>query len=173
MRAGRPLHEALTNFAFRVRLEEARTLSTLFRQSQELGASVVRTLRTYSKEMRQMRLLRAEEKANALPIKMLFPMAAFLFPVNLIIVIVPILWTFLASFKNTGDIFGELAALGDELRSATVQANSKSFLLAVDQKFFLCVNQMTQTFVQQFKQLSQYWHMLQIYQIHHQKHVQL
>lgn len=41
----------------------------------------------------------------------------------------------LASFKNTGDIFGELAALGDELRSATVQANSKSFLLAVDQKF--------------------------------------
>lgn len=41
----------------------------------------------------------------------------------------------LASFSNTGDIFGELAALGDEMRSATVKANSKSFLLAVDQKF--------------------------------------
>lgn len=93
VRAGRPLHDALTNFSVRVRLEEARTLATLFRQSQELGASVVRTLRTYSKEMRQMRLLRAEEKANALPIKMLFPMAVFLFPVNLIIVIVPILIT--------------------------------------------------------------------------------
>lgn len=93
VRAGRPLHEALNNFAERVRLEEARTLSTLFRQSQELGASVVRTLRVYSKEMRQMRLLRAEEKANSLPIKMLFPMAAFLFPVNLIIVLVPIVIT--------------------------------------------------------------------------------
>lgn len=41
----------------------------------------------------------------------------------------------LASFKSTGDIFGELAALGDEMRSATVRANSKTFLLAVDQKF--------------------------------------
>lgn len=100
VRAGRPLHEALTSFAYRVRLEEARTLSTLFRQSQELGASVVRTLRTYSKEMRQMRLLRAEEKANALPIKMLFPMAAFLFPVNLIIVIVPIVITVMRLFSG-------------------------------------------------------------------------
>lgn len=100
VRAGRPLHDALTNFSHRVRLEEARTLATLFRQSQELGASVVRTLRTYSKEMRQSRLLRAEEKANALPIKMLFPMAIFLFPVNLIIVIVPILITIVELLGN-------------------------------------------------------------------------
>lgn len=100
VRAGRPLHDALTNFSHRVRLEEARTLATLFRQSQELGASVVRTLRTYSKEMRQMRLLRAEEKANALPIKMLFPMAVFLFPVNLIIVLVPILITVIELLGN-------------------------------------------------------------------------
>lgn len=100
VRAGRPLHDALTNFSHRVRLEEARTLATLFRQSQELGASVVKTLRTYSKEMRQMRLVRAEEKANALPIKMLFPMAVFLFPVNLIIVIVPILITVIDLLSN-------------------------------------------------------------------------
>lgn len=38
-----------------------------------------------------MRLVRAEEKANALPVKMLFPMALFMFPVNLVIVLVPIL----------------------------------------------------------------------------------
>jgi tight adherence protein C len=100
VRAGRPLHEALTNFAERVRLEEARTLATLFRQSQELGASVARTLRTYSKEMRQLRLIRAEEKANSLPIKMLFPLAAFLFPVNLIIVVVPIAITVLRMFVS-------------------------------------------------------------------------
>lgn len=41
----------------------------------------------------------------------------------------------LAKFTNTGDIFGEMAALGDEMRSATVRAASKAFLLAVDQKF--------------------------------------
>lgn len=100
VRAGRPIHDALMTFSHRVRLEEARTLATLFRQSQELGSSVVRTLRTYSKEMRQMRLLRAEEKANALPIKMLFPMAVFLFPVNIIIVVVPILLTVVSLLTN-------------------------------------------------------------------------
>ena len=66
-------------------------LATLFRQSQELGASVAKTLRVFSREMRQKRLIRAEEKANSLPIKMLFPLAAFLFPVNLIIVLVPVM----------------------------------------------------------------------------------
>lgn len=91
IRAGRPLHEALHNFSVRLNLEEARTLAVLFKQSQELGTSVGKTLRVYAAELRAMRLVRAEEKANALPVKMLFPMAAFMFPVNLIIVLVPIL----------------------------------------------------------------------------------
>ncbi len=41
----------------------------------------------------------------------------------------------LTTFDKTGDVFGELAALGDEMRSATVQASTKTFLLAMDQKF--------------------------------------
>lgn len=100
VRAGRPLNEALSNFSNRVKLEEAKTLATLFKQSQELGASVVKTLRVYSSEMRQMRLIRAEEKANSLPIKMLFPLAAFLFPVNLVIVLVPIMIQILNMFTT-------------------------------------------------------------------------
>lgn len=91
IRAGRPLHEALKNFSKRIGVEEANTLAVLFRQSEELGSSVSKTLRVFAREMRQMRLVRAEEKANALPVKMLFPMALFMFPVNLVIVLVPIL----------------------------------------------------------------------------------
>ena len=91
VRAGRPLHEALHNFSKRIAVEEARTLAVLFKQSQELGASVSKTLRVFAQEMRAHRLIRAEEKANALPVKMLFPMALFMFPVNLVIVLVPIL----------------------------------------------------------------------------------
>lgn len=91
VRAGRPLHEALSNFSRRINVQEASTLAVLFKQSEELGASVSKTLRVFSAEMRQLRLIRAEEKANALPIKMLFPMALFMFPVNLVIVLVPIL----------------------------------------------------------------------------------
>lgn len=100
VRAGRPMHEALNNFADRIHLEEARTLSVLFRQSLELGSSVIKTLRVFSKEMRQKRLLLAEEKANALPVKMLFPMAGFLFPVNLIIVLVPIMMQIMELFST-------------------------------------------------------------------------
>ncbi|WP_429811864.1 type II secretion system F family protein [Ensifer sp. B1-9] len=90
VRGGRRLRDALTNLATRLRIDEARSLAVLFRQSEELGTSVTQTLRVYSKEMRDLRVVRAEEKANALPIKMLLPLGAFLFPVSLIIVLVPI-----------------------------------------------------------------------------------
>ncbi|OHV19183.1 type II secretion system F family protein [Rhizobium sp. RMa-01] len=90
VRGGRRLREALANLAIRLRIDEARALSVLFRQSEELGTSVTQTLRVYCKEMRDIRIVRAEEKANALPVKMLLPLGAFLFPVSLIIVLVPV-----------------------------------------------------------------------------------
>ena len=90
VRGGRRLRVALANLATRLRIDEARALAVLFRQSEELGTSVTQALRVYSKEMRDLRIVRAEEKANALPIKMLLPLGAFLFPVSLIIVLVPI-----------------------------------------------------------------------------------
>ncbi|WP_212523403.1 type II secretion system F family protein [Actibacterium sp. MT2.3-13A] len=98
VRAGRPLYQALFNFAERVQVEEVRSLAILFRQSVELGSSVSKTLRVFSNEMRQQRIIRAEEKANSLPIKMLFPLGLFLFPVNLVIVLVPILIAILKMF---------------------------------------------------------------------------
>ncbi|MDF0699511.1 type II secretion system F family protein [Rhizobium sp. MC63] len=91
VRGGRRLREALANLATRLRIDEARALSVLFRQSEELGTSVTQTLRVYSNEMRDLRVVRAEEKANALPVKMLLPLGAFLFPVSLLIVLVPII----------------------------------------------------------------------------------
>ena len=45
-----------------------------------------------------MRIINAEEKANALPIKMLFPMAFFMFPVSLMIVLIPIMMTIIKLF---------------------------------------------------------------------------
>ncbi|MER9410420.1 type II secretion system F family protein [Mesorhizobium sp. M0589] len=100
VRGGRRLRDALTNLATRLRIDEARSLAVLFRQSEELGSSVTKSLRVYSKEMRQMRILRAEEKANALPVKMLFPLAVFLFPLSLIIVLVPIMMRVVSMLKS-------------------------------------------------------------------------
>lgn len=91
VRAGKRLREALGNLAERLHIPEARSLATLFKQSEELGSSLTQALRVYSSEMRQMRLLRAEEKANALPVKMVLPLAGFLFPVTMVIVVVPVM----------------------------------------------------------------------------------
>ena len=105
VRGGRRLREALANLAIRLRIDEARALSVLFRQSEELGTSVTQTLRVYCKEMRDIRIIRAEEKANALPVKMLLPLGAFLFPVSLIIVLVPVVMrvvSLLVSIKPGG-----------------------------------------------------------------------
>ena len=41
----------------------------------------------------------------------------------------------IAQFNRQGSIFGEIAAIDDEIRSASVVANSKVIRLAIDQKF--------------------------------------
>jgi tight adherence protein C len=87
VRAGKRLRDALQGFADRIAIEEARSLSTLFKQSEELGASITQTLKVFSTDMRQLRIIRAEEKANALAVKMLLPLGVFMFPVMLLVVV--------------------------------------------------------------------------------------
>jgi tight adherence protein C len=41
--------------------------------------------------MRTQRMLRAEEKANALPVKMVLPLGLFIFPVVMAIVMIPVI----------------------------------------------------------------------------------
>ena len=91
MRAGKPLRDALRELADRIGIDEARSLAVLFRQSEELGTSLTEALRVYSDEMRSQRVLRAEEKANALPVKMVLPLGLCVFPVVLMIVMLPVI----------------------------------------------------------------------------------
>ena len=91
MRAGKPLRDALRDLADRIGIDEARSLAVLFRQSEELGTSLTDALRVYSDEMRTQRILRAEEKANALPVKMVLPLGLCIFPVVLMIVMLPVI----------------------------------------------------------------------------------
>jgi tight adherence protein C len=89
IRAGRSVNDALTNLAGRLGIEEARTFATLLQQSAELGSSLIDSLKIYSDEMRNKRMMRAEEKANALPTKMMIPMMVFIFPILFIILLFP------------------------------------------------------------------------------------
>lgn len=90
LRAGKPLREALRDLADRIGLDEARALAVLFRQSEELGTSLTDALRVYSDEMRSQRILRAEERANALPVKMMIPLGLCIFPVVLMVIMLPV-----------------------------------------------------------------------------------
>jgi tight adherence protein C len=90
MRAGRSTIDALGSLADRIGINEARSLVAMLRQSIELGTDVGDALRVYSDEMRDRRLLRAEERANALPVKMIGPLGLFIFPVILGLVLLPV-----------------------------------------------------------------------------------
>ncbi|KAA2234942.1 type II secretion system F family protein [Salinarimonas soli] len=89
MRAGKSLTESLERFGRRLGIEEATMLATLLQQSAELGTSLTQSLKVYSEEMRNKRLSRAEEKAYALPAKLVVPLTLFIFPVLLITLLLP------------------------------------------------------------------------------------
>jgi tight adherence protein C len=90
LRAGRPLTDAFSTLAQRLGIEEAHNLGSLLQQSEELGTSMSDALRVYSEEMRDKRMSRAEEKAHALPAKMSVPLTMFVFPVILVVILLPV-----------------------------------------------------------------------------------
>lgn len=99
-RAGRSTVDALGSFADRLGLDEARSFVATLRQSLELGSDISDTLLVFSDEMREKRLLRAEERANQLPVKMVMPLGIFIFPVILMVVLLPIGVKFFVAFAQ-------------------------------------------------------------------------
>ena len=90
LRAGRSLTEALASLNERLDIEEGFSLASLLRQSEELGTSLATALRVFSDEMRNKRLMRAEAKAQALPVKILMPVGFCIFPVILVTLFLPL-----------------------------------------------------------------------------------
>jgi tight adherence protein C len=99
MRAGRSFIEALSALAERLMIPEARSLVALLRQSMELGSNIGEALRVFGDEMRDKRLLRAEEQANKLSVKMILPLALFIMPVVLTVILLPVLIRLFAAFQ--------------------------------------------------------------------------
>ena len=91
LRAGGTIDTALLSLHGRVGLGEVKSLAVLMKQSDELGSSISGTLRVFSDEMRDKRLIRAETKANLLPVKMTIPLGLFIFPVILLVILVPVM----------------------------------------------------------------------------------
>lgn len=91
LRAGRPLVEAVEGLGRRVNLDEVRSFGSLLQQTEELGTNLTSTLRVFSEDMRARRFFRAEEKAYGLPVKLVLPLAVFVFPGMLVVALLPII----------------------------------------------------------------------------------
>ncbi len=90
LRGGKALSRAIDGLSKRLGIDEAKSFSTLLQQSEELGSSLTQSLRAYSEDMRNKRLMRAEEKANALPAMLVIPLTLFVFPVIMIVILLPV-----------------------------------------------------------------------------------
>jgi len=89
LRAGKERNNVLSDFAERVGVEDVSAFVTVLKQAQQFGVSIADTLRVYSKEMRNKRFMRAEEKANMMPIKLALGAIAFTIPPVILILIGP------------------------------------------------------------------------------------
>ena len=89
LRAGRSRRDVWTRLADRLGIDEAKSFATMLRQSEEMGTSLGDTLKVFSDEMRTKRMMRAEEKALALPAKLTVPLILFIFPCLLGVLILP------------------------------------------------------------------------------------
>lgn len=86
---GKPKSDALRMLANRTEVEELRTLAVTLIQADRLGTSIGTSLRVLADSMRFRRRQRAEEAANKVSVKLVFPLVLLIFPELLIVLVGP------------------------------------------------------------------------------------
>ena len=81
--------DAMRNMAKRTGADDLSALVALLVQSERFGTSIAEALRTFAASMRELRSSRAEESAEKMAVKLLFPLVFFIFPVMLIVMVGP------------------------------------------------------------------------------------
>lgn len=89
MRIGKSRSEALRALANRTSVPELRGFASAVVHASDLGVPVGQVLREQAREMRTRRRQRAEEQAQKVPIKILFPTLFCLFPALFVVILGP------------------------------------------------------------------------------------
>jgi tight adherence protein C len=89
IKAGKDRKDVMRDMAERCGIPDVASFVTTLIQSATFGTSIAEALRVYSAEMRDKRVMRAEEKANVLPTKLTLGTMLFTLPPLLIILIGP------------------------------------------------------------------------------------
>ncbi len=89
IRVGRERDEALRNLAERTGVDDLRSLVAMLIQTDKFGTSIAKALRVFSDSLRTKRRQRAEQEAQKAAVKLLIPLALFLFPTLFIAILGP------------------------------------------------------------------------------------
>ncbi|WP_336857598.1 type II secretion system F family protein [Sinomonas albida] len=100
MQVGRSRREAYLGLAERTTTPEVRSFVQAIVQADAYGIAISRVLRVQAKAMRVKRRQRAEEQAMKLPVKVLFPLLFFIFPVLFIAILGPAVINTLATLSG-------------------------------------------------------------------------
>ncbi|MBE9558561.1 MAG: type II secretion system F family protein [Proteobacteria bacterium] len=93
--------QALENLKARTGLKDISSVCTTLIQSEKYGTPLAYALKVLSAEFRRERMMRAEQKAAALPAIMTLPLALFILPVLFMVIIGPAIITATASFSKS------------------------------------------------------------------------
>jgi tight adherence protein C len=88
-RMGFSVFEAIESLGRRANAPNMRIFVRALIQGEKLGVSIGTTMRNVALEMRKRRKAAAEEKAQKMPIKLLFPLVFLIFPAIMIVLLVP------------------------------------------------------------------------------------
>jgi tight adherence protein C len=89
MNAGTQRAQALRHLAERTNVPEVAKLVAVLIQTDRFGTSLAESLRTHSDYMRVRRRQEAEERANKVGVKLVFPIFFFILPAMMIVVAGP------------------------------------------------------------------------------------
>ncbi len=101
IRVGRERDEALRNLAERTGVDDLRSLVAMLIQADRFGTSIAKAVRVYADSLRTKRRQRAEQAAQKAAVKLLLPLALFLFPTLFIAILGP-------AAINLMDTFGKM-----------------------------------------------------------------
>ncbi|WP_265655732.1 type II secretion system F family protein [Verminephrobacter aporrectodeae] len=95
LRAGKGRAEALRDMGERLNEPSVTNFIMAVIQAERMGMSLGPVLRAQADQRRSERFLRAEKLAMEAPVKMLFPLIAFIFPCTFIVLLFPIAMKFM------------------------------------------------------------------------------
>jgi tight adherence protein C len=98
MRAGKPRLDAFRSLADRTQVDDVRAMVAMLIQTDKFGTSVAQALRTHAEVCRTKRRQRAEERAQKVGVKLVFPLVFCLFPALYVVMLGPAYLEFMKVF---------------------------------------------------------------------------